>query len=165
MNKYHNIIIIFFGVIVACNADIKPNPILTPGDVYTTDASVACIAHTGAEADSVRNVPEALKREVYISYGLIGNHTGYCDTVDKGCEVDHLISVKLGGSNSIKNLWPQSYGDKWNAFDKDNLEKRLIARVCRTSKKHPIKLDIKQAQHDIATDWVKAYHIYVIDGQ
>jgi hypothetical protein len=91
-------------------------------------------------------------------------HTGYCDGI-KGCELDHLISLKLGGSNSSKNLWPQSYAGTWNAIDKDNLEKRLIARVCRTSKLHPIKLPIKVAQKAIATDWIKAYQDYIIDNK
>jgi 5-methylcytosine-specific restriction endonuclease McrA len=27
-------------------------------------------------------------------------------------EIDHLISISLGGSNDIKNLWPQTEYDK-----------------------------------------------------
>lgn len=144
-----------------------PNPKLTPGDTYTTDANVACAAHTGSETDSIRNVTAADKKAVFEAYGIPGgNHTGICGVTPKGCEVDHLISAKLGGSDSLKNLWPQPYGGKKrNAIMKDNLEKRLIARVCRTSKLHPTKLDLKQAQHDIATDWVAAYQKYVVENQ
>jgi hypothetical protein len=40
----------------------------------------------------------AEKDAVYQSYALAGNHTGYCDT-QQGCEIDHLISLELGGSN------------------------------------------------------------------
>ena len=45
-------------------------------------------------------------------------------------EVDHLISLELGGSNSIRNLWPQSYlTQPWNAHVKDRLENNLHAMV------------------------------------
>jgi hypothetical protein len=53
-------------------------------------------------AKKVRAVPQAEKRQVYAEYGITEHHTG-------DYEVDHLISLKLCGSNSIKNLWPESY--------------------------------------------------------
>ena len=70
-------------------------------------------------------------------------------------EVDHLISLELGGSNSIKNLWPQSYlTQPWNAHVKDALENELHDEVCSG------KVDLATAQHDIATDWIAAYKKY-----
>src|SRR5437588_8831726 len=51
-------------------------------------------------AGSVRNVPDSEKREVYTRYGIPGDHHG------SSYEVDHLISLELGGSNDIRNLWP-----------------------------------------------------------
>lgn len=147
---------------------IFPSPLLTPGAVYTTDASVACNTNTGGESDSIRHVSSRVRSSVFAAYGIvqgnqIGYKTGYC--ADKGCELDHLISLKLGGSNEEKNLWPQSYGGTYNAIMKDNLEKRLIARVCRTSKTHPTKLNLKTAQQAISTDWVQAYKTYVINKE
>ena len=91
------------------------------------------------------NVPQAEKDAVYQSYGLAGNHTGYCDT-QQGCEVDHLISLELGGSNDQTNLWPQPYqGTPLNAHVKDQLENFLHAQTCAGN----IALD--QAQQEIAT--------------
>ena len=51
----------------------------------------------------VRAVSSAVKRQAYANYGLTGNHTGFCES-DQGCEVDHLISLEIGGSNDIKNF-------------------------------------------------------------
>ena len=63
------------------------------------------------DAKKVRNVTSAEKAAVFHSYDLAGNHTGYCQNDDKlGCEVDHLISLELGGSNDQANLWPEPYG-------------------------------------------------------
>lgn len=158
-------ILLCWGEVCYSADNTSPNPTLTPGDTYTTSSKIACSALTGSEPTSIRNVPVSIKKEVFASYGIPkGNHTGYCSS-PKGCELDHLISLKLGGSNSVKNLWPQSYAGKWNAIDKDNLEKRLIARVCRTSKIHPLKLPIKVAQKAIATNWIKAYQTYVVGNK
>jgi hypothetical protein len=67
-------------------------------------------------------------------------------------EVDHLISLELGGSNDISNLWPESYRtEPWNAHMKDKLEDRLHAMVCAG------KLRLPEAQKAIANDWISVY--------
>jgi hypothetical protein len=105
----------------------------------------------------VRNVSEATKKQVYASYHLAGNHTGYCD-VPTGCEVDHLISLELGGSNDAKNLWPEPYVGVWNARMKDALENRLHSMVCKG------QISLPDAQHAIATDWKGSWVKYVNKG-
>jgi hypothetical protein len=51
-------------------------------------------------AKKVRAVPAWLKRQAYAEYGITQYKTG-------DYEVDYLIPLSLGGSNSIRNLWPQ----------------------------------------------------------
>jgi hypothetical protein len=63
--------------------------------------------------------------------------------------------LSIGGSNSIENLWPESYWTVWNAHVKDRLEDRLHALVVSS------KLDLKTAQRQIATDWIAAYKKYI----
>jgi hypothetical protein len=33
-----------------------------------------------------------------------------------GRRIDHLISLELGGANTVDNLWPQPYDGEWNAL-------------------------------------------------
>ena len=119
-----------------------PDHALTPGDTLPVTVRDIC---TPGYSKLVRNVPEAVKRQVYAEYG-IAHHKPH------EFEVDHLISLELGGSNSLRNLWPESYlTQPWNAHVKDTLENRLHADVCSGA------LPLADAQHEIATDWIAAY--------
>ncbi len=129
----------------AANAAYLPDPSLTPGD--TLDVTPADFCASGYSS-KVRNVPESVKNQAYDEYGITSHQPGQY-------EVDHLISLELGGSNSIKNLWPQSYTGDWNAHMKDKLENKLHDLVCGG------QLDYKQAQREIATDWIAAYQKYI----
>ena len=125
---------------------ILPDPRLTPGAAL--DVTVADIAVPGY-TKKVRNVPIEVKREVYAEYGILSH-------APREFEVDHLIPLELGGSNSKKNLWPESFiTEPWNAYVKDVLENRLHVLVCSG------QLDLKAAQDAIATNWIEAYRKYV----
>ena len=123
------------------NSAELPNAKLTPGITRSVTLTELCTTSTSL----VRDVPEATKRLVYNNYGLNGNDRKSCA---EGYEIDHLISLELGGANDAKNLWPQSYCGKNNAHDKDKLENELHRRIC----KGQIKID--EAQKCIASDWV-----------
>jgi hypothetical protein len=100
-------------------------------------------------AGSVRNVPESEKRQVFVEYGMSGTHHG------GAYEVDHLISLELGGSNDVRNLWPEAASPHPGFHQKDALENKLHALVCAGS------MTLRKAQHLIRTDWLAAYRIYV----
>jgi hypothetical protein len=115
---------------------------LTPGQ--TLPVSVRKICKKGY-ASSVRNVSLAEKMDVFAEYGIpYSDHAKY--------EVDHLISLELGGSNDISNLWPEPLA---SAKLKDKLENKLHSLVCAG------KLSLRAAQRAIAGDWVAAYNRYV----
>ncbi len=125
---------------------ILPDPKLTPGDTLDVTKDDICVP---GYSRKVRDVPEAVKREAYARYGITSHKP-------REYEVDHLISLELGGSNSIKNLWPESFETQlWNAHVKDRLENELHRRVCSG------ELDLKTAQREIATDWISAYKKYL----
>jgi len=119
-----------------------PNPSLTPGDALAVSKDDVC---TPGYSHKVRNVTAEEKRQVYAEYGITSHAPGEY-------EVDHLISLEIGGSNSIKNLWPQSYRTHpWNAHVKDKLEDRLHAMVCDG------QINLQEAQRAIAQDWISEY--------
>ncbi len=121
---------------------ILPNRALTPGD--TLPVTVDDIRVSGY-TKKVRNVPQDVKNKVYAEYGITSR-------APREYEVDHLISLELGGSNSIRNLWPQSYlTQPWNAHVKDRLENKLHAMVVSG------QIDLPSAQRMIATNWIAAY--------
>lgn len=129
---------------------LRPDPALTPGAVdHAAVLAVVCVrGHTSAAG--VRHVTAATKRRVFAAYRLDPHGTG------APFEIDHLISLELGGSNDPANLWPQSYVTPGlNAHLKDALENRLHALVCAG------KVPLPEAQHDIATDWPGAYVRFV----
>jgi hypothetical protein len=78
---------------------ILPDPKLTPGDAFAVTVQDLCVP---GYSRKVRDVPAEMKREVYEEYGVTSHGTG-------DYEIDHLISLELGGSNSIKFLWPESH--------------------------------------------------------
>src|SRR5882724_4941468 len=125
MNTRPNLIYLI-ALLVAAPAmaapPLLPNHKLTPGTATNLSADALCAKsfHTKDE----RLVTEKTKQLVYKEYGITARKP-------HEYEVDHLISLELGGSNDIHNLWPQSYVTKpWNAKVKDQLETRLHWMIC-----------------------------------
>jgi hypothetical protein len=143
--------------IIGSFAGDSPNPQITPGMVNPALTKEVLCAK-GFSTSKVRNVADEkeLKISVYAHYGML-DHKDTCALVAKGCEVDHLIPLEIGGLTDIDNLWPQPYGTKpWNANVKDRLENRLHRLVCSDV------LTLGEAQHVIATDWIAAYKRYCV---
>jgi hypothetical protein len=124
---------------------LRPDLQLTLGATLEVTTADICVP---GYTKKVRDVPDAVKRQVYAAYG-IQTHA------PREYEVDHLIPLELGGSNALTNLWPQSYQTQpWNAHVKDRLENELHRLVCAG------QLPLDTAQRDIATDWIAAYQKY-----
>jgi hypothetical protein len=83
----------------------------------------------------VRDVSSSVKDQVYAEYGIT-DHTNYV--------IDHLVSLELGGSNDISNLWPELSGE---AKRKDVVENALHDAVCSGS------MSLVDAQTQIRTWW------------
>ncbi len=127
---------------------IIPDPKLTPGgiDPYIT---VEVMKAPGWTTRKIRHVSEEEKKLIFKIYGI---NPG--DYPRGSFEIDHLISLELGGDNSITNLWPEAYFGKINAHTKDRLENRLHKLVIGN------KITLRQAQMEISTNWIEAYNKY-----
>lgn len=121
-----------------CTDGVLPDRQCSPGAVFA-GVSTKQICTSGYTA-RVRNVPYAEKKLVYERYG-ISHHA------PRQYEVDHIISLELGGSNDVANLYPELYDGAQGAHTKDKVENALNRAVCDG------RLSIRQAQTLIATDW------------
>ncbi len=119
-----------------------PNSTLTPGDVASVNKEEVCNPAYPAKA---RDVSNSKKNAVYKRYGVTK------DKCTKGCKIDHLIPLAIGGSNDLKNLWPHEYGADWTVYEKTRLEVRLRKAVCKEN------MPIEKAQQCIASNWTTCY--------
>lgn len=119
-----------------------PDSACTPGAIIATATKDQIC--TPGYSKSVRNVPAQEKQEVYNEYGIASHSPGQY-------EVDHLISLELGGSNDISNLWPEAAEPRPGFHEKDMVENYLHAQVCSGS------LSLQQAQQEIAKNWLQVY--------
>ena len=127
------------------DAEAAPNRSLTPGMTRQVTISEVCSV---PQEEVVGDVSISLRQRVFQEYGIANPRP-------EDYEIDYLIAPRLGGTEDIRNLWPEPYSTRvWNAHVKDALEERLHEMVCSG------QLDLSTAQHDIATDWISAYKKY-----
>jgi hypothetical protein len=119
-----------------------PDKDCTPGAVFSgVTKEQVCVP---GYSQTVRNVPESEKNAVYNEYGILSHQTGEY-------EVDHDISLELGGSNEIANLWPEAANPTPGFHEKDKVENYLHQQVCQGA------ITLQQAQQEIANDWLAVY--------
>jgi hypothetical protein len=118
-----------------------PNKVLTPGNLLTMDETFLCNPRT-IDYYTI-NTSDDIKQQIFKKYNI-----AYPPT--KQYQIDRYIPIKLGGSNDIRNLWPQSI-DYPGYVEKDKAEDYLYKLMCNK------KINITTAQQRIKTDWVKIY--------
>ena len=121
-----------------------PDPACTPGaiDPAVTQQNIGSTICRSGYTATVRppeSETEHAKFDVaYPAYGV--RHS-------VRSELDHLVSLELGGANDIANLWPE-VGRQPNP--KDSVENDLHRAVCDG------RVSLAAAQQAIATDWTTA---------
>lgn len=129
-----------------CTNAQYPDPQFTPG-MASTSANVKDLCTPGYTS-TIRNVTEAEAHQVFKNYNIESKF----NSPERGdYEVDHFISLELGGTNDITNLWPEKYEPKPGARQKDVVETNLHHRVCDG------QLTIAEAQDIIKKDWCAEY--------
>lgn len=120
-----------------------PDPDCTPGTRFAlvTKRDVCTPGYAGR----VRNVRETTRDAVYAAYGVRTRFDG------RDGELDHLVSLELGGTNARANLFPQTAAGRDGSAEKDRLENALHDDVCAG------RMRLRDAQRRIARDWVAEY--------
>lgn len=124
---------------------LLPDPDCSPGEIINVSNATICTPGYAKRARKTLNpVTSRIKRQVYLEYGIKSYKRGQY-------EVDHIVSLELGGSNSIANLWPEPALPLPGFHQKDRVEDILHFKVCRG------EISLHDAQVLIATDWISVY--------
>ena len=127
-----------------CKLGPNPDRRCSPG-AYYSKLPKAVICSASFRTSSIRNVPQSEKYAVEAEYGMVQKLYG------RTLEIDHIVSLELGGSNDIANLFPERASPAPGYKVKDKLENKLHTLVCSGS------MSLRSAQKQIATNWQKLY--------
>jgi hypothetical protein len=129
-----------------CTLAAEPDRRCSPG-AYYRGLTKTVLCSSSFHTSSIRNVPDSEKHAVEQEYGLAP--TSYGSTL----EIDHIVSLELGGSNDPANLFPERAGTRSGYHAKDKLENAVHTWVCQG------KISLHNAQEKIATDWEALYKL------
>jgi hypothetical protein len=120
------------------------NPTLTAKVLRNPDFRTSCVRDNATSASQ--------KAQTYGLYQIA--HPANNKGVMQICELDHLISLELGGADTLDNIWPQCGPTRVilraRFFKKkDAVENYLAKRVKEGS------MNLKDAQQAIASDWTQ----------
>lgn len=128
-----------------------PDSQCTPGAVASdvTQANIQqtiCVPGYSASVRPPASLTNKFKYDIaYPAYGYDGSGST--------TELDHLVSLELGGASVEQNLWPEPKGaaDKHGGVnnDKDAVENRAHRAVCDGA------VPLATAQQMIASNWVQ----------
>ena len=106
-----------------CVRGTSPDRRCSPG-AYYSGLTKAVICSPSFRTSTIRNVPQSEKYAVEIEYGMPARLYG------RTIEIDHIVSLELGGSNDIANLYPEPGTGVASYHVKDKLENKLHDLVC-----------------------------------
>jgi hypothetical protein len=130
-----------------------PDSVCTPGAINPT-VTAEVLENPSFRTSCIRGqaTSEAQKSDTYRRYEIPhpSPNTGSTQT----CELDHLISLELGGADTLDNIWPQCGPDGVALSEryfkrKDGVE-NFLARQVREG-----KMPLDEAQKGIASDWTQ----------
>jgi hypothetical protein len=130
-----------------------PDPKCTPGAVNTT-LTVTVLRdpsfHTSCVRDNTTSASQ--KANTYAWYSIA--HPDHNQGVMQVCELDHLISLELGGADSLDNIWPQCGPShvvlRERFFKQKDAVENYLAKQVRDG-----VMSLEDAQNGIAHDWTQ----------
>jgi hypothetical protein len=127
-----------------CRLAADPDRRCSPG-AYYAKLTKSVICSSSFHTSDYRNVPTSEKHADEQEYGLAQKPYG------STLEIDHIVSLELGGSNNVANLFPEEAKPSPGYHVKDKLENKVHDLVCAG------KISLTSAQHEIAANWQALY--------
>lgn len=127
-----------------CKLGANPDRRCSPG-AYYSKLTKAVICSASFRTSSIRNVPQSEKYAVEAEYGMVQKLYG------RTLEIDHIVSLELGGSNDISNLFPERASPAPGYKVKDRLENKLHSLVCSGS------MSLQSVRIGISSNWQTLY--------
>jgi len=130
-----------------------PDPACTPGAINPT-LTADVLRNPEFRTGCVRNnaTTEQQKNQTYGWYSI--PHPSHNTGASQTCELDHLISLELGGADTLDNIWPQcGPADaqlRARYFKEKDAVENYLAKQVKTG-----ATDLGAAQQGIATDWTQ----------
>jgi len=130
-----------------------PDPTCTPGAINPT-LTAAVLKDPEFTTKCVRNetTTEEQKNSTYGWYHI--KHPAHNEGATQTCELDHLISLELGGADTLDNLWPQCGPDGVPLNERFFKHKDLVEDHLAVMVKEG-KMELAEAQQQIARDWTQ----------
>jgi hypothetical protein len=111
-------IVLFLSLTTMTAWAVQPDPRITPGAICTTsDPDFDGMAYPESIPHCKRNFNNSKKAAVARAYGVPQSRWG-------SYEFDHLIPLCAGGSNDVRNVWPEPLA---HAHLKDAVEDHVCA--------------------------------------
>lgn len=131
-----------------------PDRTCTPGAINPTLTLDVLTDEKNFRTSCVRDgATSAIKKNSTYSWYAIKkpkNNTGQKQT----CELDHLVSIELGGADTLDNIWPQcgppGVARARRYFHQKDLVENWLAREVRAE-----RIELADAQRGIASDWTQ----------
>lgn len=140
-----------------------PDPTCTPG-AFNPSLTLTVLKLLGFGTKCVRdkNSTPTAKAGTYDWYGIA--HPTQNTGANQVCELDHLVSLEIGGADSLDNIWPQCGPDAVTLneryFKQKDLVENFLAAPFRAGKKSITLSDgttmtLAEVQKAIAKDWTQ----------
>jgi len=127
-----------------CTLGANPDRQCSPGAYYSA-LTKSRICAPEFRTDPIRDVSTSKKHAVEIEYGMEAKPYG------KTLEIDHIVSLELGGSNDIANLFPEQRDINPGYKVKDKLENKLHDLICDGER------TLSSVRKGIASSWQTLY--------
>lgn len=135
------------------NGFLIPDPACTPGAINPT-LTAEVLRDPQFTTKCVRNdtTREKEKAQTYAWYKI--KHPAHNTGATQTCELDHLISLELGGADTLDNIWPQC-GPAKVALAKRYLKEKDAVENYLAKQVKDGQMKLEDAQRGIATDWTQ----------